>query len=144
MYFKNNIEDQFISWDCIAPIIMKVRGKSISVKAEEYQKLNDGQKAIFSFHVYYDHAKDDVESLTHWSWYYFQVHFFEQIKKGAEYFGNGEYIALLDKIERTLSSGTTNEIGKLYSDFVRIGEEYKTWMGKVIRENYEYFYSYFQ
>ncbi|HEX2994636.1 MAG TPA: hypothetical protein VHP14_07425 [Anaerolineales bacterium] len=142
MHFENNLDDRHLSWDCIAPIIMKIRGKSISVKNEEYKKLNDGQKAIFSFHVYYDHAKADVESLIHWSEHYSQVHFFEQIKKGGEYFGNVEYIALLDKTERITSSGTMHEFGNIYSDFVRIGDEHKVWMGKAIRENREYFYSY--
>lgn len=142
MHFENNVDDLDLPWDCIAPIIMRIRGKSIFVKNEEYKKLNDGQKAIFSFHVYYDHAKVDMQSLIRWSEYYFQVNFFEQIKKGAEYFENVEYRALLDKIERIVSSGNLNEIGNTYGDFVRIGEEHKVWMGRVIRENREYFYSY--
>src|SRR5512145_1476323 len=138
----DSVSDTEISWDCIKPIILNVRGKSIEVKAEEFRKLNHGQKSIFSFHVYYDHAKNDVDSFIYWSQLYLSNDFFAEIEKGASYFGDSDYSKILSEIEDTLKNESDKDIGMIYARFKIVGESHKIKMGKVIKANREYFYSY--
>jgi hypothetical protein len=130
-----------LSWRCIEPIILKVRGKSPEIKLEEFRKLNEGQKAIFSFHVYYDHAKNDPDSFVYWSRLYLANGFFSAIQKGAHYFSHAEYSHILLEIETTFTANREGKIGPLYERFRRIGEAHKIEMGKTIEANRAYFFS---
>ena len=120
-----SIGEREISWHCIAPIILRIRGQSLTVKKEEFKKLNKGQKAIFSFHVYYDHAKNDLDSFVYWSRLYLENRFFVEIQNGARYFSHSDFSNVLIDIERTFTEEQDREIGKLYERFRIIGEEHK-------------------
>lgn len=131
-----------ISWHCIKPIILRIRGKSMDIKYEEFKKLNKGQRAIFSFHVYYNHAKNDIDSFIYWSRLYLENHFFAQIKNGAHYFSSTTFVCILAEVEETLGHSDGADIQKLYETFKTVGEEHKLRMGKIIAANKDYFYSY--
>lgn len=136
------VDEKEISWHCIKPIILRIRGKSIEIKNEEFKKLNEGQKAIFSFYVYYDHAKNDIDSFVYWSRLYIKNRFFVEIKNGARYFCDSDYSNVLIEIEGIFTGDNDRDIQKLYERFRIIGEEHKIKMGKMIVANKEYFYSY--
>lgn len=145
MNLSNNVvEDDFIdisklSWECISPVIMKVRGKNPDVKTDAYSRLNDGQKAIFSFHVYFDHARKDPDSFVYWNRLYLQMNFFGEIKKGVSYFSNPDLAGLLTEIEGLLSGQTSGELQGLFERFTSAGEEHIILMGKAINANRPYF-----
>lgn len=143
---NNAAEDDFtdvskLSWECISPVIMTVRGKNPDIKNDAYRTLNDGQKAVFSFHVYYDHAKKDPESFVYWSRLYLQMNFFGEIKKGALYFANQDYANLLTEIEGCLTGKNSTDPHRLYMQLRSIGEEHITRMGRVIEGNRPYFFT---
>jgi hypothetical protein len=136
------VSDVEISWDCIKPILLNARGKSMKIKNEEFKKLNQGQKSIFSFHVYYDHAKNDVASFIYWSQLYLSNDFFAEIEKSASYFGDSDYSKILAEIEGALKNEGGKDTGMLYDRFKIAGESHKIKMGKIIKANMKYFYSY--
>ncbi|BCY17345.1 hypothetical protein hrd7_11940 [Leptolinea sp. HRD-7] len=147
MNLSNNVtEDDFaeiskLSWECISPVIMTVRGKNPDIKNDAYRTLNEGQKAVFSFHVYYDHAKKDPESFVYWSRLYLQMNFFGEIKKGALYFANQDYANLLAEIEGCLTGTNNSDPQQLYEQLKSIGEEHIIRMGKAIKANRPYFFT---
>ena len=145
MSLTNNVaEDDFaslskLSWECISPVIMTVRGKNPDVKTDAYSRLNEGRKAIFSFHVYFDHARKDPDSFVYWSRLYSQMNFFGEIKKGVSYFSNPAFASLLAEIEVRLIGQTGGGLQELFERFTSAGEEHIILMGKAINANRPYF-----
>jgi hypothetical protein len=129
-----------VSWECIKPVIMRVRGKGLGIKTEAFSKLNEGQKAIFSFHVYFNHAKTDVYSFAYWSRLYLGNKFFDEIKKGAGYFSDPDFRNVLDKVEETFTGGNEGDLKTLYEKFPLTGERHIIIMGAKINTNREYFF----
>ena len=137
-------EDDFadvskLSWECISRVIMKVRGKNPDIKNAAYSKLNEGQRAVFSFHVYFDHARKDPDSFVYWSKLYTQMNFFGEIKKGVSYFSNPDFAGLLAEIEGRLTGQTGGELQELFGRFTSAGVEHILLMGKAIKANRTYF-----
>jgi hypothetical protein len=131
-----------VSWECIKPVIMQVRGKDAGIKAEAYSKLNEGQKAIFSFHVYYNHAKTDVDSLAYWTHLYLTGRFFGEVKKGAKYFSSSEWLDVLIEVEGVFSTGSEADIPTVFEKFRAAGERHLTIMGTKITTNRDYFFTF--
>lgn len=129
-----------VSWKCIKPVIMRVRGKNAGIKAEAYSKLNEGQKAVFSFHVYYNHAKMDVDSLAYWTRLYLGNKFFGEIKKGAQYFSDPEFLDVLIRVEEAFTTGKDIDLPPLYDKFRQSGENHIVIMGTKINSDREYFF----
>jgi hypothetical protein len=128
-----------VSWECIKPVIMQVRGKGFGIKAEAFSKLNEGQKAIFSFHVYFNHAKTDVDSFAYWSRLYLGNKFFGEIKKGAGYFSDPDFKNVLDDVEETFTNANEGDLQSLYEKFRLTGERHIIIMGTKINTDREYF-----
>ncbi|MCE1254850.1 MAG: hypothetical protein LWX83_15045 [Anaerolineae bacterium] len=133
---------QRISWQCIEPVILKVRGRDIKIKNQEFQKLNEGQKAIFSFHVYYDHAKNDLDSFNYWSRLYINNGFFAMIKNGARYFSHNDFADLLSEIEVIMmDDGDKKKVPELFERFKTVGEIHLLMMAKIIVATPDYFFT---
>jgi len=131
-----------VSWECIKSVIMRVRGKGLGIKTEAFNKLNEGQKAIFSFHVYFNHAKTDVESFVYWSRLYLGNKFFSEIKKGAGYFSDLDFKNVLDEVEETFTVENVGDLQPLYEKFRLIGDRHIIIMGTKINTDREYFSSF--
>jgi hypothetical protein len=143
---NNAAEDDFaeiskLSWECISPVIMTVRGKNPDVKNDAYSKLNEGRRAIFSFHVYFDHARKDPDSFVYWSRLYQQMNFFGEIKKGVSYFSNSDLAGLLAEIEARLTGQAGGKLQELFGRFTSAGEAHIILMGKTIKANRLYFFN---
>jgi len=70
-------------------------------KAEFYKSLSPGQRALFGFFSFFDHAvrsEDEFQRITN---LYLSGGFFAIVKKGAEYFGAKNMFYLLLDIEKT-------------------------------------------
>jgi hypothetical protein len=88
---------------CFDPFVPFIRGKDIKVKEELYQKLTTGQKALFMFKAYYNHANKSLAEFYWWSAYYYaQPKSWSAIKEGLKYFEAAEFYSLFGKIENVL------------------------------------------
>lgn len=60
------------SWECIAPILLALRGKSPSTKRHVYDQLDQEQNALFAFYAYYNHSAGSSDAFVRWTRIYFQ------------------------------------------------------------------------
>lgn len=101
---------------CIEPVLHKVRGKNPEVKAQVYQQLSLGQRALFMFHVLHDHAHGSVTEFTCWI-----AHTLEEfsywigIQAGLRYFGQEGMLGLLDEMKLVLEE-RNQRLGKTMAD----------------------------
>jgi len=131
-----------VSWECIKPVILQIRGKGPGIKTDAFNKLNEGQKAIFSFHVYFNHAKTDVDSFAYWSRLYLGNKFFGEIKKGAGYFSDLDFYNVLAEVEETFTGGNDSDLPTLFEKFRQSGERHIIIMGNKINTDLGYFSSF--
>ncbi|QTD40447.1 hypothetical protein [Sporosarcina sp. Te-1] len=74
-----------------------------SLKEIFYQELTTGQKALFVFRVYYDHAIESESEFYWWSSYYLaQPKIWSSIKVGVKHFRDQSMYLLLEEIEAIL------------------------------------------
>ena len=76
------INDYDFTYKVIEPVIIKFRTKNISIKYKAYSQLNDAVKALFSFHVFYQHAKESLDQFEYYYSTYIQMGFWNAIIKG--------------------------------------------------------------
>lgn len=153
----DSIDDSNLGAACFEPFIPFIRGKNIKVKEELYQKLTTGQKALFMFKAYYNHANKSLAEFYWWSAYYYaQPKSWAAIKAGLQYFGADGFYRLVEEIETVLEArGFPNnlddftvsyndiekdhqllsEIEPLHKLFIQFSPETLKKIGKKIRSN---------
>ncbi|WP_276353200.1 hypothetical protein [Cohnella caldifontis] len=73
---------------CFAPVIPLVRAKSMEVKEEVYRRMTEGQKALFLFYAFYNHACHSMREYFWWCAYdYAQPKLWAGLKEALRYFG---------------------------------------------------------
>lgn len=88
-----------LSWKCIEPMLLAVRGKDYPTKIEMYQKLNEGQKGLYLFYSFHNHAKTMAEFYWFSNYYITEIQSWSGIKSGVEFYQDNEMVVLLDQIE---------------------------------------------
>lgn len=97
------MDDTVLGAACFEPFIPFIRGKDMKVKEELYQKLTSGQKALFMFKAYYNHANKSLAEFYWWSAYYYaQPKSWSAIKTGLQYFGADAFHRLIEDVEKVL------------------------------------------
>jgi hypothetical protein len=93
---------------CFKPLILDYKSRmakenSPMVKELFYKELSTGQKALFVFHMYYDHAIESKAEFYWWSAYFMaQPKIWSAIKTGLQYFGEEPMYILLEETELVL------------------------------------------
>jgi hypothetical protein len=67
-------ESKSLSWLCIKPMLLAVRGKDFSAKSEMYNQLNEGQKGLYLFYSFHNHTKTLEE------FYWFSAYHINELK----------------------------------------------------------------
>lgn len=93
-----------LSWLCVEPVLIKVRGKNESTKAEAYNRLNDGQKAMFMFYAFHNHTKSVAEFYWFASYFIGDLKGWPALKKGVLYFQDDRLLKIYNEIEQLLES----------------------------------------
>jgi hypothetical protein len=82
-----SLKDTELSRACFDPIIPMIRAKGMDVKEEVYAQLTEGQKALFMFNAYYNHASKSLVEFYWWSAYYFaQPRTWAALSESLQYF----------------------------------------------------------
>lgn len=71
---RQDLNNEQLSWLCVKTFLEGVRGKESSVKAEVYNQLNEGQKALYIFYAFHNHTESAVE------FYWFASYFISELK----------------------------------------------------------------
>ncbi|NRD77112.1 hypothetical protein HPT25_06335 [Bacillus sp. BRMEA1] len=100
-----------LSQGCFEPLI-KIYKKRVAdqasfcithVKEQFYKELTDGQRALFMFYAYYNHASKSVQECYWWSAFFFaQPKSWSAIKSSSWYFDDHALFLLLEKLEQEL------------------------------------------
>jgi hypothetical protein len=101
-----SLDDDALGWTCIEPVIKSIRGKDFAVKSQAYSQLNKGQRALFMFRVFYNHACISLSDFYWWSSYYFAQPTWSEIKSGLVYFKDDIMYQLLEDMEGILEKKT--------------------------------------
>jgi len=80
-------------------MLLAVRGKDLTTKTEMYQQLNEGQKGIYLFYSFHNHAKTIEEFYWFSSYYILEFRSWNGIKSGVQFFKDAEMFELLEEIE---------------------------------------------
>ncbi|MGG1658817.1 hypothetical protein [Brevibacillus sp. NRS-1366] len=114
-YFDSLPPDQ-LGRACIEPVLLPLRGKNPSVKAEVYQQLTLGQRALFMFHVFHDHACGSAVEFYSWTAYTRQeFSYWIGIQAGLRFFGQEQMITLLEEMNNVLEE-RNQRLGKTMAD----------------------------
>ncbi|SOC15703.1 hypothetical protein SAMN05880501_108130 [Ureibacillus xyleni] len=103
-----SLDDHGIFDACFTPLIMEYKKKmakenSAMVKERFYAELTTGQKALFTFHMYYDHAIESQTEFYWWSAYFMaQPKIWSAIKLGLQYFEDDSMYLLIQETEKVL------------------------------------------
>lgn len=100
---KEDLKSQKLSWLCIEPMLLSVRGQSVEAKKEVYMRLNEGQQALYLFYSYHNHTI----SLSEFYWFsaynIIDLRSWSGIRKGMQFFDLNEMIDVLDEIEALIT-----------------------------------------
>ncbi|WP_372633715.1 hypothetical protein [Cohnella sp.] len=96
---KEDLSSVELSWLCIKPMLLAVRGKDLPTKLEMYQQLNQGQQGLFMFFSFHNHASTIEEFYWFSSYYINELKSWSGIKSGVRYYKDTEMVELLDQIE---------------------------------------------
>ncbi len=105
------------------------------VRAEFYKSLSQGQRALFMFYSYYDHAIQSIDEFQRISNYYLSAHIFSVVKKAAEYFCDDDMLHLLFQIEQSMSDNEESKVSELYQRLHEISPHTLEIIGACIKKN---------
>ncbi|MGE8205421.1 hypothetical protein ACQKP0_12720 [Heyndrickxia sp. NPDC080065] len=103
-----SLDDKALLHVCFKPLILDYKSRmakenSSMVKELFYKELTTGQKALFVFHMYYDHAIESKAEFYWWSAYFMaQPKIWSAIKTGLQYFEEEYMYLLLEETELVL------------------------------------------
>lgn len=99
-------------WDvCFKPLIDVYKDRmagatfddSPKIKEQFYQELTFGQQALFTFHVYYNHAIKSLEEFYWWSAYFrAQPKIWSIIQSGLNHIRDYQMLELIENVETVL------------------------------------------
>ena len=128
----DSLADETLFNACFKPLILDYKSRmakenSSMVKELFYKELSTGQKALFVFHMYYDHAIESKAEFYWWSAYFMaQPKIWSAIKTGLQYFGEVPMYLLLEETELVLKRyncpNTLEKFAVTREDLVSNGE----------------------
>ncbi len=106
-------------------------------RAEFYKLLTPGQRALFMFFTYYDHAIRSPDEFVRISGHYLSAQIFGAVIKGIAYFRDINMIELLTAVEQALTDTEQSEwnVSALYHQFKIISPDSLALIGANIKEN---------
>ncbi len=137
------LEDDAIGHACFEPMVpvyqSGMRGLNGKAAAEYrtgfYKMLSPGQRALFMFFTYYDHAIRTADEFQRISSHYLSSQIFGAVKKGISYFHDDDMLELLSHIEQAVSENDKGRISDLYHRLKTISPKTLAAIGAHIREN---------
>ncbi|MCP1182988.1 hypothetical protein [Paenibacillus sp. 1781tsa1] len=152
-----DIYSKQLSWLCIEPMLVAVRGRDMAAKTEIYRQLHEGQQALFMFYSYHNHTKSLAEFYWFSAYNIIEIKSWNGIKKGMHFFRLDEMVTVLDQIEYLITDHnrvdeTWREVlptdlekdptllqrtEALYATYQAVAQEAITHMNEMILQNQE-------
>lgn len=152
-----DIHSKQLSWLCIEPMLVSVRGRDMAAKTEIYRQLHEGQQALFLFYSYHNHTKSLAEFYWFSAYNIIEIKSWNGIKNGMRFFHLDEMVNVLDQIECLITDHNRvdeawrevlpTDLEKdpillqrteaLYATYQTVAEEAITHMNEMILQNQE-------
>lgn len=146
-----------LSWLCVQPMLLAVRGKDLKTKLEMYNQLNEGQKGIFMFYSFHNHTMTMAEFYWFAAYNINELRSWTGICRGVLYFNDNKMADLLDRIKLFIENRNKlgsqispsdldnnkelfNEVSKLYDKYREFSEKTIIRMNEWINANPEKFF----
>ncbi|MEK4525393.1 hypothetical protein MHI48_08290 [Paenibacillus sp. FSL H7-0942] len=105
-----DIYSKQLSWLCIEPMLVSVRGRDMAAKTEIYRMLHEGQQALFLFYSYHNHTKSLAEFYWFSAYNIIEIKSWNGIKNGMHFFHLDEMVNVLEQIESLITD--KNKVGE--------------------------------
>jgi len=99
---QNELRSDQLSWQCIEPMLLAVRGKDFTAKTEMYKQLNEGQQALYLFFAFHNHVNSVSEFYWFAAYYISEMKAWDGIIHGLRYFKDQNLIDLLEQVKLTI------------------------------------------
>lgn len=96
------LQSENLSWLCIEPMLLAVRGKSPGAKLEMFNQLNEGQQALYLFYAFHNHANTVDEFYWFSSYFIGELLAWKGLKTGVLFFQGYELIKVLEQMESVI------------------------------------------
>lgn len=100
---KEDLDSQKLSWLCIEPMLLSVRGQSMDAKKEVYLRLNEGQQALYLFYSYHNHTTSLAEFYWFSAYNIIDLRSWDGIRRGMRFFQLTVMIDVLDETEALIT-----------------------------------------
>ncbi|HCC35847.1 MAG TPA: hypothetical protein DEQ02_09575 [Ruminococcaceae bacterium] len=141
----DSLTDDAVGHACFEPMVpvyqAGMRGRvgkaAVEYRTEFHKLLTRGQRALFMFFTYYDHAIRSPDEFVRISGHYLSAQIFGAVIKGIAFFRDDSMIELLSAVEQTLSDKgqSQKKISELYHQFAEIAPNTLSLIGAHIKEN---------
>lgn len=123
----NRLDDESLIWACMEPIMTQTAGKEPAEQAKLLSSLNDAQRAMFLFQIFYGHADsglailyDRMDALMD------KADLWTGVEIGLLYFNDEPMLEVLKEMEKGWyqyrnepnASGTIEELSEAYRKLV--------------------------
>lgn len=106
-----SLDAQSISWKCIEPFTIQVRGKSFDERQKILQPLNEAQLSTFMFYVYHNHIGSIEEMYWFTQYYLSDIKIWPSIKASVRYYEDMELFTILEEVEHIVVNRNQLEDG---------------------------------
>ncbi|KGE16837.1 hypothetical protein [Paenibacillus wynnii] len=112
---QEDLHKDNLSWLCIEPVLISVRGKSLDIKSEVYNQLNEGQRALYLFYAFHNHVKSNVELYWFAAYFMNELKAWRGLKEGIAFFKDNEMLMLMEELE-TIIEDKNRDINGLWRE----------------------------
>ncbi|MGG3280002.1 hypothetical protein [Paenibacillus solani] len=158
---EEDLNKDNLSWLCIQPMLLSIRGRNLSAKSEMYNLLNEGQQALYLFYAFHNHSNSISEFYWFTTYFMGDLKAWDGVKKGVRFFKGDELLSILEQWEQVihqknrLADGSWREVSPsdldrdpelfdmtepIYKEYQVLAHDFIEDMNEYIRNNKEDFF----
>lgn len=146
---SDDLQTKAVSWLCVEPMLLAVRGKDLKTKQEMYNKLNERQKSLFLFYSFHNHTETKEQFYWFAAYHINELQSWHEIKQAVLLYNDSSMASLLDDIkafiERRNQAGEETSVkeldeDQLYALYTEHADETIDRMNSWVRANQEHFF----
>jgi len=100
---QEDLKNDNLSWLCIEPMLLSIRGKNLNEKSAMYNQLNEGQRALYLFYAFYNHVHTIAEFYWFTTYFISELKAWNGLKSGVLLFKDYELLNILEQSERVIA-----------------------------------------
>lgn len=107
---QEELQNFDLSWKCVQPMLLAVRGKDLETKSAMYKQLSEGQRGLFLFYSFHNHTNTLEEFYWFSAYNINELQSWDGIKQSVLYFKDVQMADTLDEIKLLIEKRNTLEL----------------------------------